>query len=550
MADCVNNDGTPSQKLSAAFPNSIQTANGLQINPVTNSVFDMNSLLSAAKNYVNLNNVVNQLIGMEVRWFRSIPQQRSQDVIFQEYTLSSVMDTPLCLKAVLPSGNFPDSKYNYDLMGLEYEIPLEIHIDKKYWESIAGFGTAPQKNDIVYFAVPNKLYEVVSSYLFRGFMEQETTWKINLRKYQPKASRKEGDLLKDTIDKYTVSAEEIFGEKTESDIRKLVDDKQMSAFNSTTKDKYKTLDPDLNIILSNLNLYGILISESFYDLNSSRYFDAITYNGSDEIYANNDRCITAWTMIDPGVLDEYNVVSITYDETAPYPANYLLTLSGRNPVFEIGDNFEISRPGSLNLYAKYIQHGVDVNTYYVKIDDAIVTHLASIKSNWATSANYKMKVKNPVSILHGYNSIEDNGFKIDIYSNQYIKIKYATQEHIAIIPSRLLDKMWYGIVVNIGNTWNQYNVYVYKQHESDYTNKLQNIFYETLPFTAEPTIVEYYKINKSPSYITNIRLYVSTLEEEKQKSELLSYFTHDGDQLIIGDNSPVLLKAPYIGQQR
>ena len=45
-------------------------------------------------------------------------------------------------------------------------------------------------------------------------------------------------------------------------------------------------------------------------------------------------------------------------------------------------------------------------------------------------------------------------------------------------------------------------------------------------------------------------LHVATLEEEKQRDELLRYFVKDGDQLIIGDNADPKFRAPYIGQQR
>jgi hypothetical protein len=552
-------ESNKNQKVSVAFSdrNVEDNPDGLQICDVTdNPAFDMTAMLSAVQLYTKINFAVNQLIGMEVRWFRAVPQQRAQDVIFQEYTLSCVEDTPLCLRVVLPNGDFPDSAYNYDLMGLEYEVPLEVHIDKAYWESFAGGGSAPQKNDIVYFAVPNKLYEVVSSYLLRGFMEQETTWKINLRKYQPKASRKEGPNLTQTIDDYTVSEGEIFGEKIASDVQKLQDDKQMSPFNSTERDKYKTMDKDLFVATSRLEMYGTVIAESFYDLGSSNYFNAVTYNPSDNISSTDDRCITAWTMIDPGVVTNYEVESITYNAALVYPANYVVKTKTRINQNRItppsaGDNIEISRPGSLNFYATIVDYDPsdNDNTFHVQIDDVVVDHLASIKTAWTTAKGYKMKVQNPVSILDGING-ETSGFKVDIYANQYLKIVYGSQQHIAIITEKLLDKDWYGIVVNIGNSWGQYNTYIYKQHPSDAATKLKNIFYETMDFTPENTYVDYYAINKSPSYLTNIRLYVSTMEEEKQMNELLSYFVKDGDQLIIGDNADPKFRAPYTGQQR
>jgi uncharacterized LabA/DUF88 family protein len=109
MSKCTNPDGTKGNKVSAAFPNRNSPAQGigLQVNldALNNPVFDMNVLLSVAQNYNALNNAVNQLIGYEVRWFRAVPQIRSQDVIFQEWTLFNVEDTPKCLKVVLPDGS-------------------------------------------------------------------------------------------------------------------------------------------------------------------------------------------------------------------------------------------------------------------------------------------------------------------------------------------------------------------------------------------------------------------------------------------------------------
>lgn len=540
------------QNISAAFPNNNKPSSGqgLQVCNVVNPMFDMNAMLSVVQNYSALNTAVNSLIGMDVKWFRAIPQQRSQDVIFQEYTLSCVADKPICMKVVLPNGNFPDSKYNYDMMGLEYEVPLEIHIDKIYWESFAGKGTAPQKKDIVYFNVPNKLYQVISSYLFRGFMEQETTWKVNLTKYMPEASRKEGEILQQTIDMYTVSEAELFGEKLESDIKKLTDDKQMSPFNSTTLDKYKTLDKNLVINSTKLEIYGTVVAESNYDLKTSKYFNAVVYKGIDEIKTTSDRCITAWTFIDPVNITTYDVNTITPDSNLIYPANYILNVKTRSKGFQIGETIEVSRPGSLNFYATIIDDSDAKNgNYNIKVDKKVEDYLYSIKSNWYSATGYKMVVQNPVSILDGKHN-SDSGFKVDLYANQYIKINYGVQEYIVVIKEKLLNREWYGLIINIGNTWGQYNTYIYKKHTTNNVQKLQNIFAETIEFVPEETTVDFYSINNSPSLLTNLRLYVSTMEEEKHRDELLSYFIKDGDQAIIADSAEPRHIPPYMSMQR
>jgi hypothetical protein len=152
MADLyVNND----EQLNAAFPSTSKSSVVADVNNAVSKatpIYEItNKLNSALANYNAINAVVNQLIGYDSKWFRAVPQQRSKDVIFQEYTLSNVEGCPLDVKVVLPQGMPPDSVYNYDLMGLEYNIPFEVQIDKKYWESIAGYGTAPQKRTLFIF---------------------------------------------------------------------------------------------------------------------------------------------------------------------------------------------------------------------------------------------------------------------------------------------------------------------------------------------------------------------------------------------------------------
>jgi len=541
------------QTVSGAFPaeQSETTVGGLNVNLSADGleIFNPNYALSAVQTYNSFNNVANKMFGIDAIWFRAVPQQRSKDVIFQEYTLSCVEDTPLCIKVVLPDGNFPDSNYQFDLMGLEYNIPTEIQIDKRYWEEMAGFGTAPQRKDIVYLPLPNKLFQVVSSYLKRGFMEQETTWVLNLEKYQPEASRKEGDKLKETIDKYTVSEEKLFGETIDENIEKIVDPKQMSPLSSTSEDKYKEMDKDLKVLDYRLDIYGIIAAESVYDLETSSTYNAITYkNSTDYITADCDRGLTAWAYPRKSSA-EYDVVWITPDSTLTPPANYKIKIRGSRRL-GIGDYMTLKRSKAQNLYAKVIDDNHAASgVYYCQIDQTVINHLNSVQSQWWTKQGWKALIQDPITLIDGINETT-TGFVVTFNANQYIKIVYGTQEHIAVIPEKLEDNKWYGFVANIGNTWEQYNVHVWGISPNDSANKLESLFYETVPFTAEPTTVDQYTVDKSYSYMTNIRLFDSTIEEERQVPELLSYFTQNADKGLILDNADPKFKAPYISAQR
>jgi hypothetical protein len=537
-----------------------------------NPMYDIaNKLAQAAVNYNAINSVINQLIGYEAKWFRAVPQQRSKDVIFQEYTLYNVEECPITVKVVLPSGMPPDSVYNYDLMGLEYNIPFEVQIDKKYWESLAGFGTAPQKKDIVYFPISNKLFQVESSYLFRGFMEQETTWKCNLVKYQPMAARKEPEALQQTIDQYTTSVEEVFGEAIDADVAKLVNDKQFSAHNSLAKDKYKSLDPSLNTISKSIEMYGTVVAQSFYDLQTPTWYDAVTYNATDSITVTSDRSIIAWVQPRKSITENksFNVASITpiitldpctfytYDSSLYSEANYSIVISSpaKLPEVQIDENVVISRPGALNFYGRVVAISIDPLTYYCMINPFVQENLAAIKSDWDLQKDYKLVRKEPISILDGVNDFGEHIFSVNVFANQYISINYGhtyadDDAYVIRLDDKLYDNEWYGIIVNIGNSWQQYNVYVWKKHETDKNAKLQNIFYETLQLYPEEIHVSEFTINKSPGYLTNLRLYSATIEEEKQSNELLSYFIKDGDQTIIADLADARLMTPYITRQR
>lgn len=545
-------DKSKNENVSGAFPGE-QTGNTgaikICVNEDAQNIFNPNAALSAVNTFLALNKVANKMFGLDARWFRAVPQQRGQDVMFKEYTLSNVADDPVCLKVLLPDGQFPDSKYSYDLMGLEYEIPLTVHIDKKYWEEMAGFGTAPQKKDIVYLPLPNKLYQVESSFLNRGFMEQETTWVINLRKYQQEASRRESDDLIDTIDQYTVGEQEIFGDLQEKEADKITNPKQFSQFNSTERDQYKVLDDDLIIISQNIEFYGIVAAESFYDMSTSGVYVGVSYNGEDNLVADSDRAITAWIRHKTFTDKSYSVVSIVADDTITVPANYKIK-AGTARRFEIGETFVISNGGALNFFAEIVDDAEAADgTYYCKIDDDVVDYLANIKSDWTTAKGYKLTVSEPVSILNGINST-DTGFRVRIYAKQFVKINYGTQSRVISLTDKLEEEEWYGIVVNIGNTWGQYNVYVWEEYPGNRTEKIRIKDYKTLPLTMEQTLVEKYTINKSDSYITNIRLFNTTIEEEKMAPELLSYFSKDADQALILDNADPRKKMPYVSKQK
>jgi hypothetical protein len=258
----------------------------------------------------------------------------------------------------------------------------------------------------------------------------------------------------------------------------------------------------------------------------------------------------AWVM--PRTMEntkEYDVIWIIKDLTITPPANYKIKISSIKNL-EIGDNFVIYRSGVLNFYAKVIDNSnSNSGIYYCKIDEGVENYLNSVNPNWTTARNYKMKIQDPINMINGIDDTT-HGFMVGIYANQYIKVIYSNKEYIIPMNRKMLDGTWYGVVVNIGNSWGQYNINVWTPTNSMSGDKLSSFYYKTESFTPAEAVVDSYILNRSDAFITNIRLFRSTIEEEKQVEELLSYFSKNADQAIILDNVDSRFSAPYLSRQR
>jgi hypothetical protein len=84
---------------------------------------------------------------------------------------------------MVPNNTFPDAALTFDSWGLNFNQPFEIHIDRKYFESIFGKGSQPRKRDIIFFPLTNRIYQIDSMYVFRDVNNYPVYFKIQLVKY-------------------------------------------------------------------------------------------------------------------------------------------------------------------------------------------------------------------------------------------------------------------------------------------------------------------------------------------------------------------------------
>ena len=276
----------------------------------------MTSIQEAAMAFANtitasLNSSIANMMGVEVMWFRLIPDKKNQDVIFQSYTLFGVEDCPLVFNAMYSDTGYDDAAITYNIMGLEYSVPLTLEIPVQTWNEITkNDGTLPQRGDIVFIPLSNKLVEVVSMTPVKAMAAQITTYKVNCSIYKPSRSRIVGDNLKTSIKESTVNLDSRFGKDIENTFANVVDDNQISIFTSTAKDEHKEItkenDPksDLitarevnNIISEDILIDGHIISRSYYDMEIKSDV-VVKYTHKTDIWSEGtERCLSCWINI-------------------------------------------------------------------------------------------------------------------------------------------------------------------------------------------------------------------------------------------------------------
>lgn len=290
-------DGFNVRPSSGMCSDEFSTVSILFQNP--NYTFDPYNLNKGIGLYQDLSNMVNNMFGHTVNYFRVVPQARSKDIVLKEWTIFQVQQEK-CLKILVPNNEFPDNKVSFNQFGIDFEQPFEVHIDRNYWETFFGKGTMPQKRDVVYFQLNNRIYEIQSSYVFRDFMQQPLYFKVNLVKYQPKADTLIPDDIQQTLDEITISTEELFGEDMKLEIEKITKPQQ---YETITFDQ----DPIREKVLRSLPItkwefYNnwTLVSEHFYLMNQTylQYDGAVTeavrYRIKTKMLATESRSFTCW----------------------------------------------------------------------------------------------------------------------------------------------------------------------------------------------------------------------------------------------------------------
>lgn len=497
-----------------------------------------------------INDAVAETAGIEVMWFRAKPDKRSQDVIFQSYTLYGVEDCPLEFKAIYTDMGYDDSAITYNVFGLEYQVPLTLEIAKSTWDKITNSdGTIPQRGDIVFIPISNKLLEVVSMTPVKAIAAQITSYKVNCSVYKPTRSRIVGENLKESIDNNTTSLYKRFGEDIKNVIDNVSDDKQLSLYNTTTQDKHKNVTKQHNdnhvitnrsinnIISKDLLFDGHIVARTYYDMEVSTN-PVVSYTEKDNYTSTSERCYSAWFNIKefPGYT---NIKEISTDmNKVGIPTGEFIYINKYS-----GKRIEANTPVIIERGNIIICGVVDDNEQYrIKVNPRIISGLSKNLKNWTSMPGFIIRKDNIINLLNAKSN--EHTYNIQVKGNNFISLSCDGDEQLIQLNFKLKCDKWYSLVLNYGETLSLdlFEGSPELKHLCG-VNDVKCGIIKTNEYS--------YEINSSNAYLTNIRLYdVWNKELDKQITDIVSYNTPYNSHAIINDSADTALNKTYTGQQR
>lgn len=485
----------------------------------------------------SLNSMVAETVGVDVIWFRATPDKRSQDVIFQTYTLYGVEDCPLTFKAVYTDNSYDDAAITFNIMGLEYSVPLTLEIAVNTWYEATNYdGTLPQRGDIVFIPISRKLMEVVSMTPVKKIGAQLTSFKVNLSIYKPTRSRIVGENLKESIKENTVNLDSRFGEDIDETFKNIVDDDQLSIFSTTSVDRakenavtrhYDSIIKDVNnIVENNINIDGHIVSRSYYDaLNGSEY--VVRYKRADSIRKADVRCLSCLVRLrslsDPAMT---NVTKMSL-------SGNMLTVETRKKL-DIGTEVIISR-GAMSIVGTVTSK----QPYVIELNKDAVAKLNTSSNSWYAIPGYTIEKVSNANILTGKGDTE---LSVDIKSGKIISLTIGDKETQFRLTTPMSYDKWYGVIINMGE---KLSIDVFEELEQ-LTNiihlpDMRNKYWQDLS-------IKNYQLNISNCYITNIRLYdTENTEIDKQLMDLTTYNIPNSSHAIINDSTDIYLDKKFTG---
>jgi hypothetical protein len=475
------------------------------------NLFNPYDLGPANNMYNQLGNLVNDIFGHCVKYYKVDPNIRTQDTILNEYTLHSVTAVEE-IKIMVPGNEFPSEEIQFDqVQGMGFD-GFEIHIMYKPFNEAFGAKTSPKVRDYIYVPRINKMFQVNSVALADEYNNQYTYWKVKLTKWEDRDNVDWSDSLSEEeqeLKDLVVSVDDVFGEERQEEFEQVTKPQQYNTIGTEANDFIRSdLNVDLLITEYSLNNNWTIVSKHYYDLSKVETNTlAVKYRLPNKIETTDNRTFTFWFKWVPEYAEAPKAKNKTVTSIIDNNGYAQITTQQKHR-YKKGDTIDLTGTGIYNGLRKVKEI---IDSYNFTIIDSFETSI--------TLSGAKSLFKEVAIPIYGYNQDSStSGMYVKILNGNII-IKINDRSYLFDIEDKLDEyntERWYSAVVSLNNEFNQLALYLYELYKplQDTLPQAQDTELE-LKFSEVKTLESPVSIDSgdnwmllgSPLYFTNFRIF-------------------------------------------
>lgn len=505
--------------------------------------------------------MTNVMYGHDVEYIKVISNTyKGKDYILREYNLFNVGETDVkCLKVIVPDNQFPDNKPVFNMFGVDYSDVFEIQIVDEYFKQIFGQGYYPQEKDFLHFPLINRMYQVTSTYLFRGFAMTPLYWKLTLTKYEKKQNVIFDDQnIQDQLEASMTGLDKAFGLKVEEESKDIINTSQLKFNESKNDDIRSYISRSLKFTNFKIDNGLTVVSESQYNLGSlwKKYESlelAVSYNNGFKVIQNSGTTMTFWTRLEKVKTNSFVVV--VSEDLGQY--DFVLEAGVYPNYFRVNDIVSVyNRIGTDKEFLTHLKI-VDISNDRTGLTAELISDDVFDYAN----ANLISRTIERDVVVSGVkewdNELFKNNLVIDEYSDRLrvwigdsstVNVEYFGTSWMFKTSESFVDDLDYAFVLSWNVKFQEFGLYVYKV--SDDTNGKLTLL-DTFTRTDIANVTkESNSLNlvSSPILLTNFRLVSQHIEARKHNSYLARPVIDNDSKSIVVDNAIDSISMEYVGK--
>ena len=494
----------------------------------TTDYFNPYDLSSAMNVLGQLNQMVANVFGFEVEYFKIDPNMESKDVVLNEYSIYNTKES--CkIKILIPDNVIPSKEFLFNsIEGIALPELVEIHIVKSEFQAAFGEQVIPRDGDHLYFPYLNRRFTINSVMIAdENPFNTSNYYRVNLSNYHDTAKVLDEDNLTGDLKEMSNSYEEVFGEEFKDEMKRVTKPQQYVDINANA-DKSDVIRSHIDeaIIIKEFDFRNdqnyTIVATHYYDFkNITLPTPVIKYkydSGLNDVFAmtfiTNMRKRLIVDSLNFKIRSFSNVTDTYTTDDYMYEGTIVETLVEHS--FEDGDFISIKNSSYYNGVNR-IEKIIDSNKFIIN---------SEFKGNKGGTVNKKYE----------YQEIIKNNNQLSIYFLSgaiCIKLK---EELFTFNLSMILNK-WVSHVLNFSNDFQQLALYVYN-------DKFEKVYSKTLEINEVVFEPEPIHIISGDYWLTNFRLFNKNIEEEEQIAVLNQNVVIDSHLALVIDNARPQIRLP------